>query len=554
MKILGISAYCNNASACIVNDGDIVAAAREERFTRIKGDASFPSNAIDFCLNFSNLDLKDLDAIALHDKPLLRFERLLETHYAFAPKGLKSFLASMPVWIQEKVFLRSLIHKELKKLRNADPRKIKLLFSEHHLSHAASTFYTSKYQEAAILIIDSVGEWATTSICHGHNNKIKIIKELRYPHSLGLLYKSFASFLGYEQWEYQQALSTLAEPGKDDSVETIEFVNKIKEQLARVKKDGSVHLNQSYFLYTTGAHLVNNQKWELLFGLPKREASQELQQAHHNLARAFYIVLEEIIVNLCREAKQLTQSEHLCLAGDVVLDEYVTGIIRASGYFKDVFVQCAPGDDGAALGAALAAQHLYFREKRKYHQGDEILNTCFLGPSFPSEEIRAAIEEGAFQYYKYNDKNTLQNDIAELITQGKVVGIFRGRMEFGTNALGNRSILADPERQGIRQRINTEIKGREAFLPLEISTVEDAGEDTFLQGIILQMKTKTTKGNLLNTGMCSSSEPLVCSPEDAINFFKSTGMDYLVMDCYLISKELNSVKKLDNELADCITS
>jgi len=550
MKILGISAYCSNASACIVIDSDIVAAAQEERFTRIKGDASFPSKAIDFCLNYSNLELKDLDAIAFHDKPLLRFERLLETHYAFAPKGLKSFLASMPVWINEKVFLRSLIFKELKKLRKSDPRKIKLLFSEHHLSHAASSFYTSPYDEAAILVIDSVGEWATTSICHGHQSKIKIIKELRYPHSLGLLYNSFATYLGYDHCESQKSFSMLASLGDYYAGETSDYVKMIKGKLVDIKQDGSIHLNQAYFQYTTGAHLINEQKWELLFGFPKRNSANELKQYHYNLALAFYTVLKEIIINLCREAKQLTQSGSICLSGDMALDTRLIAIIQESGIFDKVFIQSASGDDGAAIGAALAVQHLYFRQKRVVSSGINKVRNWSLGPSYPTNDLMKAIEAGDFQYYKYDDQQGLMDEIAELIKQDKIVGVFRGRMEFGAYTSGHRSILANPDNPDITRRVNTEIKGREALIPLELTTVDNCQENSFLHELLKMTKKKA----LVNCSMCSINEPTICSPEDAINFFKNTGMDYLVMDCYLISKELNIVKQKDIAMEDCITS
>lgn len=619
MKILGISAYYNNAAACIIKDGEILAAAQEERFTRKISDPSFPKNAIDYCLNYSKLDLKDMDAIAIHDKPLLKFERLLETHYAFAPKGIRSFLASMPIWIREKVFLRSLIYKELKKLRKVDPRKIKLLFSEHHLSHAASVFYTSSFREAAILVIDGAGEWATTSICHGHDSKIKIIKELRFPHSIGLLHKSFAFFLGCRSNSGIEELSTYASFGDKDAGETAEYVQKIKKHLVEVKHDGSISLNQDYFQYTTGAYLTDDSKWELLFGLPKRLDNQELNQQHCNLAIAICTVLDEVIRDLCLETKRLTNADCLCIAGELAMDSCMTNKIRESGIFNDIFVQPASGDEGAAMGAALAVNHLYFRQAREIRSSYEQLKGCLLGPEYTSIEILKALEDESYQYYRYDDQMQLLDEVSDLIAEGKIIGLFHGRMEFGPNALLNRSILADPRNIQVKQRLNKTIKDRDELIPFPVSVLAEEARELFdlnqdspfkmlkakihskyaselpedyeslsikeknnvpksqfpgvsnddlytriqtvkqsenplMHYLLRRFKEKSQTGMILHTSLSTNHDPIACTPDDALRIFKNTEIDYLVMNCFMISKRLNIINQHRAETAEYIST
>jgi carbamoyltransferase len=554
MKILGISAYCTNASACLVIDGEVLAAAREERFTRIRGDASFPANAIDFCLNYCNLELKDLDAIALHDKPFLRFERLLETHYAFAPRGLRSFLASMPMWIHEKVFLRSRVYRELKKLRNSDPRKIRLLFSEHHLSHAAGAFYTSPFEEAAILVIDSVGEWATTSIGHAHQSKIKIIKELRYPHSLGILYNSFTTFLGIGNWSCQDRLSALATRGIGDAKETQHFIKVIKENLVSIKNDGSINLNQSYFRYTTGSELIDEQKWEALFKMPCRQEMQELDQQHHNLALSIKTIIEEVIMKLCREASQITGSENLCLSGDVSADGMVEGAAKKSGLFKNIIIQHAPSDDGASIGAALAAQHLYFKQKRSSRTlKNGVFNSC-LGPGYEKAEIMSAIESRDFQYYYFRNENALLAEVADLLSQNKIIALFRGRMEFEMESSGNRSIIALAGYEETRKRFNKNVKGRDEHSPLKVVSANDTCKNHFLNRLLGKLNENSHENILWKSSMGPHGEPVVCTPEEALRFFQNSDIDYLVMDCYLISKELNVLKHRESRTANFINN
>ncbi|MBE9492480.1 MAG: hypothetical protein IMY70_06320 [Bacteroidetes bacterium] len=379
MILLGLSAYYNAAAACIIRDGIILATAQEERFTRIKHDPSFPQNAIKYCLNYSGIEIHELDAVVFYNKPLLILERLLETYYAFAPKGMTSFLALMPVWIKEKIFLKSIIRRGLKKIGNFDRRKTKLLFPEHHLSHAASAFFPSPFEEAAILTIDSMGEWATTSIGHGNLHNLKIIKELRFPHSLGLFYSSFTYYLGFMVNSGEYKLMGLASYGDPDSGETKQFDQIIRNHLIDMKEDGSLHLNQRYFRYATGKKMTEDQKWEKLFGFPRRKPDTGITQHHCNLALAMQKITEEAILGLARETKRLTKSDHLCIAGGVGLNYVANREIINSGLFKEVFIQPAAGDAGSSLGAALAAYYIYYRNKRKVKDNKDLMQGTYLG-------------------------------------------------------------------------------------------------------------------------------------------------------------------------------
>jgi carbamoyltransferase len=500
------------------------------------------------------LELKDLDAIAIHDKPFLRFERLLETHYAFAPRGLRSFLASMPIWIHEKVFLRSRIYKELGKLRNSNPRRIKLLFSEHHLSHAAGAFYTSPFQEAAILVIDSVGEWATTSIGQAHQSKIKIIKELRYPHSLGILYNSFAAFLGVGNWECQDKLSALASRGIEDARETQCFLKLIKENLVNIKHDGSISLNQSYFKYTTGSDLIDEPKWEALFAIPSRHRRHHFDQQYYNLALSIKIIVEEIVEKLCREAIRVTGSENLFLSGDMSTDGIVEQAAKKSGVFRNIVVQQAPADDGAAIGAALAAQHLYFKQKRSSRTlKNGVFDSC-LGPEYNDAEIMSAIENGDFQYYYFRNENALLAEIADLLTQRKIIALFRGRMEFEMESTGNRSIIALAGCEDTRKRLNRNIESKDENAPLKVVSANDTCHSQFLRRLLGKLNENSQENILWKSNMGSQGEPVVCTPEEALRLFHNSDIDYLVMDCYLISKELNVLKRRESRIADLINN
>ncbi len=349
MTILGISAFYHDSAAAILQDGEVMAAAQEERFTRKKHDPDFPINATRFCLDYAGRSINDMDAIVFYDKPLLKFERLLETYYAYAQKGLKSFMMSMPVWIKEKMFLKREIWKALNTIEKVDRKKIKLLFPEHHLSHAASAFYPSNYERAAILTIDGVGEWATASICLGEGNKLTILKELHFPHSLGLLYSAFTYFCGFKVNSGEYKLMGLAPYGNHNSERVNHFIDIIKKNLVEIKEDGSIFLNQDYFSYATGSRMVYDDKWKALFGFPRRDSESLLEQQHCDLALAIQEVTEEVVVNLGREAKKLTNADYLCMAGGVALNCVANGKLDDTKLFKQIFITPAAGDAGGGF-------------------------------------------------------------------------------------------------------------------------------------------------------------------------------------------------------------
>lgn len=364
MYILGISAFYHDSAAAILRDGVIIAAAQEERFTRKKHDPAFPANAVRYCLEEAGLNIDQLDAVAFYDKPLLKFERLLETYHTFAPRGIQSFLTGMPVWLKEKMFLKRLLREELEKIAPFDTKKVKWLFPEHHLSHAASAFYPSPFEEAAILTIDGVGEWATASICHGKGKDIKILRELRFPHSLGLLYSAFTYFLGFRVNSGEYKLMGLAPYGNPESPDIDRYVATILSELTDVKPDGSIWLNQRYFDYATGLRMVREKDWEKLFGFPKRQPEDPLEDHHCNLGLAIQRVTEDVVLRMAGEAQRLTGARNLCLAGGVALNCVSNGKIQQSGVFDQVFIQPAAGDAGGSLGAALAAHHISFGQSR----------------------------------------------------------------------------------------------------------------------------------------------------------------------------------------------
>ena len=465
MTILGISAYYHDSATAIIRDGKVIAAAQEERFTRKKHDESFPLNAVKFCLDYAGLDISQVDAIAFYDKPMLKFERLLETYYGFAPKVLVSFLKSMPVWIREKLFLKRIIREELEKLEGYDKNKVKFLFPEHHLSHAASAFYSSPYNEAAILTIDGVGEWATASISVGRGNSIEMLKELRFPHSLGLLYSAFTYFLGFKVNSGEYKLMGLAPYGNPDAPETATYIKTIKEKLIDIKDDGSIWLNQDYFNYATGLRMVDDAKWEKLFGFKKKGEEDELQQHHCNLGYAIQQVTEDIVYKMAAEAKRVTGCDYLCMAGGVALNCVSNGKLLRAGLFKDIFIQPAAGDAGGALGAAQAAYYIYFNQQRKATAMQDEMHGSYLGPEFTGKEIEAGLKKfNAVAEYE-TQFELLAAKVAALVNEGNVVGWFQGRMEFGPRALGNRSILGDARNPEMQKKLNLKIKYREGFRP-----------------------------------------------------------------------------------------
>lgn len=477
MVILGISAFYHDSAAAIIKDGKIIAAAQEERFTRKKHDDSFPVNAVQFCLKYAGCTIDQLDAIAFYDKPLLKFERLLETYYGFAPKGVQSFITSMPVWLKEKMFLKRMLHEELEKVGAYDKKKVKFLFPEHHLSHAASAFYSSPFEEAAILTIDGVGEWATASIGIGKGNSIEILKELRFPHSVGLLYSAFTYFLGFKVNSGEYKLMGLAPYGNPDSPKIAEYVDTIKAKLVDIKPDGSIWLNQDYFNYATGLRMVYDDKWEQLFGFKRRSEEDELEQKHCDLGYAIQLVTEEIVQLMAAEAKKLTGSDNLCMAGGVALNCVANGKLLRKGIFKEIFIQPAAGDAGGALGAAQAAYFIHFNQPRTATAAQDEMQGAYLGPEFSDIDVDLAMRKYNGVYRKFDDFNELAAIVADKVAEGNVVGWFQGRMEFGPRALGNRSILGDARSAEMQKKLNLKIKYREGFRPFAPSVkAEDCGE------------------------------------------------------------------------------
>jgi carbamoyltransferase len=472
MKILGISAFYHDSAAAVIHNGEIIAAAQEERFTRIKQDENFPVEAAKFCLEYAGFSIDELDAIVFYDKPLLKFERLLETYYGFAPKGLQSFMKAMPVWIKEKIFLKRMLHEELEKVGKYDKKKVKFLFPEHHLSHAASAFYPSPYDEAAILTIDGVGEWATASIGHGKGSQIEILKELRFPHSLGLLYSAFTYYLGFKVNSGEYKLMGLAPYGNPNSEQTKQFVDIIKSKLIDLKEDGSVWLDQKYFNYATGLRMVKDDKWAELFGFEKRKGESDLEQVHCNLAMAIQIVTEEAVIKMAEEAKRLTGAKYLVLAGGVALNCVANGKLLKSNIFDNIFIQPAAGDAGGALGAALATHYIYYENERITTEKDTMKGS-YLGPECSDLEIELMARKYKATFEKFDDFDELAEETAALICNANVIGWHQDRMEFGPRALGNRSILGDPTNTEMQRKINLKIKYRESFRPFAPSVLAE---------------------------------------------------------------------------------
>lgn len=480
MRVLGISAFYHDSAAALTEDGNILAAAQEERFTRKKHDPGFPTHAIEYCLEESGLSLNELDAVVFYDKPLLKFERLLETYYSFAPKGIASFMTAIPVWLKEKMFIKKLIKDELAKIESFDSKKVKMLFPEHHLSHAASAFYPSSYEESAILTIDGVGEWATASICHGKGNDITVLKELKFPHSLGLLYSAFTYFLGFRVNSGEYKLMGLAPYGNPNSDQVKEYVKIIKDTLIDIKEDGSIWLNQSYFNYAKGLRMVFDKKWEKLFGFRKRNPEDELEQKHCNLGLAIQQITEEVVQAMANEAKRLTGSDNLCMAGGVALNCVSNGKLQKADIFKNIFITPASGDAGGALGAALVGEYIYYKGERKVEKDQmDSLKGSYLGPAIEKNSIQKVLRKYNAVSTHYEDFGKLTKDVAKLLDDGHVVGWVQGRMEFGPRALGGRSILGDPRNEEMQKKLNLKIKYRESFRPFAPSVLAEDVADFF---------------------------------------------------------------------------
>lgn len=481
MYILGISAFYHDSGAALIKDDEILAAAQEERFSRKKHDPRFPVNATKYCLNKAGISFDDLDAIVFYDKPLLKFERLLETYYAFSPKGLVSFLKAMPVWIKEKLFLKKMLKDSIKTIDpNVNFKNIEFLFPEHHLSHAASAFYPSPYEEAAILTIDGVGEWATASLSKGKGKDIEVIRELDFPHSVGLLYSAFTYYLGFKVNSGEYKLMGLAPYGNPNSENTRRFVNLIKDYLVDIKEDGSIWLNQEYFNYAAGLRMVHDKRMLKLFGLARREEESEFEQIHCDLAFAIQEVTEEIVLKMAKEAMKLAQSENICMAGGVALNCVANGKILSENVAKNLYVQPAAGDAGGALGAALAAYHIYYGKDRHVvkDKKDGMLGS-YLGAEYSNADVEKLMNKFNADAVRFDNFEELSLKAAEILSKENVVGWMQGRAEFGPRALGNRSILGDARSKDMQKKLNLKIKYREGFRPFAPSVLEEDADQYF---------------------------------------------------------------------------
>lgn len=469
--ILGISSFYHDSAAALIKNGEIIAAAQEERFTRKKHDESFPTNAIKYCLAEEKTNLTEIEAIVFYEKPFLKFERLLETYIGFAPAGFKSFCASVPIWIKEKLFQKDLIFKELKKIDSnfIDIKKIK--FSDHHTSHAASAFYPSPFNKSLILTLDGVGEWATTTIGMGENNKIKILQEIHFPHSIGLLYSSITYYLGFKVNSGEYKVMGLA-PYGDPKYEKL-----ILDNLIDLKEDGSFRLNMKYFNYATDLTMTNK-NFDLLFGKKRRSPETEnLEQFHMDVASSIQAVTEKILIKICEFIKNKYNEKNLCLAGGVALNCVANGKILQKKIFKDIWIQPAAGDAGGSLGAALAYWYQELNKKREISIGDQMKGS-YLGPGFLDSEIENELRKAGAIFDKVDDENLYQ-EVANYLKNEKAIGWFQGRMEFGPRALGNRSIIADPRSNKMQKLLNLKVKFRESFRPFAPSVLKEKVNEYF---------------------------------------------------------------------------
>jgi Predicted carbamoyl transferase, NodU family len=593
--ILGISAFYHDSAAALLVDGHIIAAAQEERFTRIKHDASYPAHAVGYVLKEAGLQGKDIHQVVFYEKPFIKFERLLETYHAFSPKGFMSFAKAMPVWLKEKLFLKSNLQKSL--LQHGITCEV--LFAEHHLSHAASAFYPSPFEEAAILTVDGVGEWATATICHGKGNTITTLRELLFPHSIGLFYSAFTHYCGFQVngGEYKlMGLAPYASPGTE---RVLSFIRKITEELVDIRDDGSILLNMDYFGFASGLEMTRNKRWRRLFGIPRRSPESTITSEYIDLAYAAQHVTESIMLRLSATARQITGSPNLTMAGGVALNCVANAKIQKSGLFDHIWIQPAAGDAGGAIGAALSLWHIYQSMERSPAKSDA-MNGAYLGPGFSDKDIENLIRRENAEATFLSDDD-LFGHVARLLNEGHIIGWFQGRMEFGPRALGNRSIIADPRNKEMQKRLNMKIKFRESFRPFAPAVMEEDASTYFdlevpspymlltapvaekyrlslptdyselsytdklytprssLQAIthvdfsarvqsvssrdnpkfhalLHAFKDLTGCGVLVNTSFNVRDEPIVCTPEDAYRCFMNTGMDDLVMGNYLFRK------------------
>jgi carbamoyltransferase len=601
MKVLGISAYYHDSAAALVVNGEVVAAAQEERFTRKKHDAEFPHQAATYCLAEAGLHPTELDFVVFYDKPFLKFERLLETYLSFAPRGFSSFAAALPVWLKEKLFQKDLLIRELKSISPDIDWRSKLLFSEHHLSHAAIAFYPSPFEEAAVLTMDGVGEWTTTSLAIGRGSDLKVVKEIHFPHSLGLLYSAFSYYTGFKVNSGEYKVMGLAPYGEPKYVETI------KDYLIDIKDDGSYRLNLDYFNYCTGMTMTN-ERFDRLFGGSPRMANEPITQREMDLAASIQAVTEEVMLRLSRSIAQETGIKNLCLAGGVSLNCVANGKILRDGQFKNIWIQPAAGDAGGALGAALVAHYLYKGQPRNVDGQRDFMKGSYLGPSFAQIEIEQRLATAGARFEVLSDDTLLQTCAQNLAT-GKVLGWFQGRMEFGPRALGGRSILGDPRSPTMQKTMNLKVKYRESFRPFAPSVLREQVEEWFeldtdspymllvadvakgkrirmtdteqtlfgidklnvprsgipavthvdysariqtvdrdtnprYHALISRFNELTGCPVMVNTSFNVRGEPIVCTPEDAFRCFMGTEIDALAVgNCFLIKEQQNPALK-----------
>jgi carbamoyltransferase len=601
--VLGISALYHDSAAALIRDGDIVAAAQEERFSRKKHDAGFPIHAIAYCMEEAGITLKDVDHVAFYDKPFLKFERLLETYVAFAPRGFTSFKMSMPLWLREKLFQKDLLSKELKKIDPGFDGMKKLLFAEHHVSHAASAFFPSPYEEAVVLTMDGVGEWATSSVAIGKGNALHVTKELHFPHSLGLLYSAFTYYTGFKVNSGEYKLMGLAPYGEPVYAKTI------FEHLIDVKADGSFRLNLDYFDYCTGLTMTNA-KFDALFGHAYRRPEDKLDQRHMDLAASIQAVTEEVVLRMTRSLAKETGLANLCLAGGVALNCVANGKVLRDGAFKNIWVQPAAGDAGGALGAALAGWHMHLGQKRLADGQKDAMKGSYLGPVFAQDEIERRLTAAGAKFTVLSDE-ALVDSVAMSLAEEKAVGWFQGRMEFGPRALGGRSILGDARSPTMQKLLNLKVKYRESFRPFAPSALREDVADWFeidsdspymlmvapvaekhrramtaaeqalfgieklnvprssipavthvdysariqtvhpdtnprYHALISRFKELTGCPVVVNTSFNVRGEPIVGSPEDAFRCFMGTGIERLAVgNCLLAKEDQDPALKLD---------
>lgn len=471
MRILGISAYYHDAAAALIEDGNIIAAAQEERFTRKKHDPSFPVNAARYCMEEAGIQPSELDFVAFYDKPLLKFERLLETYLAFAPKGFTSFRQALPLWIKEKLFQKDMISNSIaESLGHSESWRAKLLFSEHHLSHAASAFFPSPFERAAVLTMDGVGEWATTSVALGSGNDLKVVREIHFPHSIGLLYSAFTYYTGFKVNSGEYKVMGLAPYGSP------RFADTIRKHLIDVKEDGSFRLNMEYFDYCTGLTMTNH-RFDELFGSPPRKAESELTQREMDLAASVQVVTEELVIKLARGIRKETGERHLCLAGGVALNCVANGKLLRERVFDDIWIQPASGDAGGALGAALGGYHLFKKGPRSSRTRDTMKGS-YLGPRFAQADVETRLAAVGAKFRALSEEEMIEY-CAQALARGQALGWHQGRMEFGPRALGGRSILGDPRSPTMQKLLNLKVKFRESFRPFAPSVIREAVSDWF---------------------------------------------------------------------------